>query len=148
MLARMLKERGVAVIEDVRAAKRDNYAPAAITMTYSDGPVTDVMDAGVRTSPSPVALVTDTGRVFVLSAGGSGEIVVVGGPTSEQDEAALAVMEVLHDVWGVKQPAPKKGKKKAEQVEEPVVLPEDVPALLEVLDAIDDMYEEKLNEPF
>jgi len=146
MLARMLKERGVAVIEDVRAAKRDNYAPAAITMTYSDGPVTDVMDARVRTSPSPVALVTDTGRVFVLSAGGSGEIVVVGGPTSEQDEAALSVMEVLHDVWGVKQPAPKKNKK--QPVEEPVVLLEDVPALLEVLDAIDDMYEEKLNEPF
>jgi len=146
MLARMLKERGVAVIEDVRAAKRDNYAPVEITMTYADGAVAGMIDNAVASSPCPVALVTDTGRVFVLSAGGSGEIVVVNGPTPEQDEAALALMEVLHDLWGVKQPAPKKSKKKSD--EEPVVVAEDVPALLQVLDAIDDMYEEKLNEPF
>ena len=150
MLARLLKDRGVAVIEDVRASKRDNYAPADITTTYVSGAVDELINSAVNTSPSPVALVTETGRVFVLSSGGSGEILIAGEPTTEQDDAVLAVMDVLHGLWGVKQPAPKKNKarKVAEPVEEPEVLPEDVPALLEVLDAIDEMYEEKLNEPF
>jgi hypothetical protein len=131
----MLKERGVAVIEDVRAVKRDNYAPTQITTVYADGDVADLIDSGVDASPCPVALVTDTGRVFVLSAGGSGQIVVVGGPTAEQDEAVVKVMDVLHDLWGVKQSAPKKGRK-IDPVKEPVIEAEDVPSFLQVLDAI------------
>ena len=114
MLARLLKSRGVHVIEDARASKRDNYAPASITTNYTTGDVAAIMTSAVSSSPCPVALVTDTGRVFVLSAGGSGEIVVVGEPTPDQDDAVLAVMEVLHDLWGVKQPAPKKNRKKVE----------------------------------
>ena len=136
MLARMLKERGVAVIEDVRAAKRDNYAPTQITTTYADGNVAELIDRGVDTSPCPVALVTDTGRVFVLSAGGSGQIVVVGGPTAEQDEAVVKVMDVLHDLWGVRQSAPKKSRKRAEPVEQPVIEAEYVPQFLQALDAL------------
>ena len=139
MLARMLKERGVAVIEDVRAAKRDNFAPTQITTTYADGDVAGLIDRGVDTSPCPVALVTDTGRVFVLSAGGSGQIVVVGGPTAEQDEAVVKVMDVLHDLWGVKQSAPKKNRKKFEPVEpvEESVLLDNIPSFLQALDAIE-----------
>jgi hypothetical protein len=142
MLARMLKDRGVAVIEDVRASKRDNYAPAQITTSYVSGPLNELIDNAVSVSPSPVALVTDTGRVFVLSSGGSGEILVAGEPTSEQDDAVLAVMEVLHDVWGVKQPAPKKSKRK-EVVEEitPEEIAESLESFVEVLDAIQ-TYEE------
>lgn len=141
MIARMLKSRGLMVIEDARARKRDNFAPVDVKVTYvEDGSVGEMIDAAVAQSPCPVALVTDTGRVFVLSSGGSGEIVVVGGPTAEQDDAALAIMDVLFELWGVKQGAPKKsrGKKNVEQVEEPTIEPEQVDALLGVVNAIEE----------
>lgn len=139
MLARMLKSRGVHVIEDVRASKRDVYAPKEVTTTYATGEIAALIDSSVASLPCPVALVTDTGRVFLLSAGGSGEIVVVGEPTPEQDDAVVALREVLHDLWGVKQPAPKK-RKKVEVTDEAVeALADDLAdlaAMVQVLDAI------------
>lgn len=138
MLARMLKSRGVAVIEDTRASKRDNYAPAKIEMLYRDEPIAEIMDEVTSQSPCPVALVSDTGRVFVLTSGGSGQIVAVGGPTPEQDDAVLAVREVLHDLWGVTAAAPKRSKKKPVEVVEPVTVEEaeELADFIEVLNSI------------
>jgi hypothetical protein len=133
MLARLLKDRGVAVIEDVRAKKRDNFKPSDISVDYQTGSVAEIIDEAAATSPSPVAVVTDTGRVFVLSSGGSGKIVVVGEASPEQDDAVLAVMEVLHNLWGVKQPSPKKKKK-----EQPVSVDE-IEELMPLADVLDEI---------
>jgi hypothetical protein len=134
MLARLLKDRGVAVIEDVRAKKRDNYQPGAISVDYRTGTVAEIIDEAANTNPTPVAVVTDTGRVFVLSSGGSGQIVVVGEASPEQDDAVLAVMDVLHNLWGVKQPSPRKKKK-----EEPVVSVDDIEELMPLADVLDEI---------
>ena len=148
MLARMLKSRGVHVIEDVRAVKRDNYAPKEVTTTYATGEIAALIDSSVASLPCPVALVTDTGRVFLLSAGGSGEIVVVGEPTPEQDDAVVALREVLHDLWGVKQPAPKKRKKVEvtdEAVEDVEALADDLADLAAMVQVLDTIAEGEFN---
>lgn len=147
MLARLLKDRGVAVIEDGRAAKRDRYAPTEVNVRYVDETdVASLIDVSVGSSPYPVAIVSDIGRVFVLSAGGSGEIVVMGeSPSEEQDSAALAVMEAVHDIWQINQKAPSRRKKAkpVEAVEEvaPVTEAElaDLAEFVEVLEAIADV---------
>jgi hypothetical protein len=133
MLARLLKDRGVAVIEDVRAKKRDNFKPSDISVDYRTGTVAEIINEAANTNPTPVAVVTDTGRVFVLSSGGSGQIVVVGEASPEQDDAVLAVMEVLHNLWGVKQPSPKKKKK-----EQPVSVDE-IEELMPLADVLDEI---------
>ena len=138
MLARMLKDRGVAVIEDVRAKRRDNFAPTEIAVVYRDGSISDLLDEAAGSSPCPVALVADTGRVFVMSSGGSGQIVVVGESSPEQDDAVVAVMDVLHTLWGVKQPSPRKGKgKKAEPVGEVTV--EEAVELVGLVEALEEI---------
>lgn len=138
MLARMLKDRGVAVIEDVRAKRRDNFAPTEIAVTYRDGSISELLDEAAGSSPCPVALVTDTGRVFVMSSGGSGQIVVVGESSSEQDDAVVAVMDVLHSLWGVKQSGPKKNKsKRAEPVDEVTV--EEAAELVGLVEALEEI---------
>lgn len=147
MLARLLKDRGVAVIEDGRAAKRDRFAPSEVTVRYSDETdLARLIDKSVSESPCPVAIVSDVGRVFVLSAGGSGEIVVMGeSPSEDQDSAALAVMEAVHDIWQINQKAPARRKKAkpVEVVEEvaPVTVEElaDLAEFVEVLEAIADV---------
>jgi hypothetical protein len=139
MLARLLRSRGVYVIEDARASKRDNFAPTSVTVKYETGEVSDLINSAASASPAPVALVTEMGRVFVLSSGGSGEILVVGASTPEQDAAVLSVMDVLHDVWGVKQAAPKKARKADDPVEPvSVAEAESLVDSVTVLDAIID----------
>jgi hypothetical protein len=147
MLARLLKDRGVAVIEDGRAAKRDRFAPTEVTVRYEDETdVASLIDRSVASSPCPVAIVSDTARVFVLTAGGSGEIVVMGeSPSEEQDAAALAVMEAVHDIWAIGQKAPTRRKKTkpVEVVEEVTEVTEaelaDLAEFVQVLEAIADV---------
>jgi hypothetical protein len=144
MLARLLKDRGVAVIEDGRAAKRDRFAPTEVTVRYEDErDVAALIDRSVASSPCPVAIVSDTARVFVLTAGGSGEIVVMGeSPSDDQDAAALAVMEAVHDIWAIGQKAPTRRKKtKPVEVVEEVTEEDliDLAEFVEVLEAIADV---------
>jgi hypothetical protein len=144
MLARLLKDRGVAVIEDGRAAKRDRFAPTEVTVRYEDETdVAALIDRSVASSPCPVAIVSDTARVFVLTAGGSGEIVVMGeSPSDDQDAAALAVMEAVHDIWAIGQKAPTRRKKtKPVEVVEEVTEEDliDLAEFVEVLEAIADV---------
>lgn len=139
MISDALKDAGVPVVVDVHAGKRAGSSPEAVTVEYlGEGDAANLLAAAVGRGAS--VFVDVSGRVFVLAEGGSGVVAVSGtNSTPEQVAATTAVLDCLHDRFGLSVKAPARGKRKKDapvesevvEVAEPVV-EADEPVDLEV----------------
>lgn len=78
---------------DTRSHLRDLFAPEAVTVVaLGDGSTAELLDVCLAIRPAPAALVLEDGRLWILSAGGSGMVAHSG--DSLNDDQRLVVERV------------------------------------------------------
>jgi hypothetical protein len=84
-----------AYVVDGRAHLRDSEPPTAVSIvSLGGGSTADLVDMCLTVQPMPCALVLDDGRVWVLTAGGSGMIAHAGDSVNDDQRDAVAALEV------------------------------------------------------
>lgn len=135
LIADLLRAQGAPVVVDSRALARDTGAPSSLTVEHVTGTVPEIIVAAASTEPPAFAVITDAGRVFIVSTGGSGVIKIAGKTTNATQAASVAqIAKAAPEVWpgvelaldgnlGTSQTTPKPRKKAAAKkvVETPVV---------------------------
>ena len=82
-------------VVDGRAHLKDRHAPTAVSLVaLGAGSTADLLAMCMEVRPTPCALVLDDGRVWVLTAGGSGMIAHTGDSVNDDQRAAIAGLEV------------------------------------------------------
>lgn len=150
MIAEALKRAGLTVIVDTRARNRRGMKPAQIVVEHYDAESTaDLVDALVASGEIPMAVVSRSGRILVMS-GQSGVIVVEGSTPNEAQTAALSkAVDVLSEAFGIAKPKKRRATKPVEYPELDVtelvaqvredwadMSPSTIEALVEVADII------------
>lgn len=80
-----------AAVIDTRSHLRDRFAPEAVTVVaLGDGSTGELVDVCLAISPSPAALVLEDGRVWILTAGGSGMIAHAGDSVNDDQQVAVS----------------------------------------------------------
>lgn len=138
LIADLLRAQGTQVVVDSRALARDIGAPSSLTIEHASGSVPEVIVRSASTEPPAFAVITDAGRVFIVSTGGSGVIVVMGKTNATQEAAIAQIAKAAPEVWpGVElaldgnlgtspaKPRKKAAAKKVSVIETPVVDTED-----------------------
>lgn len=89
---------------DRQAAAKDQNHPASVTVTFIEGSFAHVLELASRSMNRFCAIVRDDGSIFVLTAGGSGEIAVCGEQANFKQQAAIDKLTAILRSMGAIQP--------------------------------------------